>query len=144
MPGRNFHKLQMVQNTLARVVATSLTMSRRSSGSCTGSQSGSVSSSRSRRWHSKPAILVSGEPQYLASLIASYTPGRNLRSSTQGLINRCFVRTTTASRVFSCAGAALCNNLPSSVRDCKKTLTLLGSILKHICLTVRLYSRAYE
>jgi hypothetical protein len=132
MPDRNFHKLQMVQNTLARVV--------------TGHRKFDHVSPILKELHWLPvrkrvtfkiATLVfkarhTGEPQYLASLIPAYRPGRDLRSSTQGLINRRFVRTTTASRAFSCAGAAVWNNLPSAVCDCKNIDTFKKRLKTHL------------
>jgi len=113
MSAANFAKMQRVHNTLARVLQH-----------------------RSKHDHITPALiqlhwlpiqqrvnyklatltfktLSSDEPSYLRSLLITYQPARNLRSSTLNLLTVTSPRTKLSSRDFRHSATAIWNNLPA-------------------------------
>jgi len=119
MTKSNFHKLQHVQNTLARVVLR-----------------------RGKFEHITPAlkellwlpvehhvtyklatlaftIKSTGQPIYLRELLPDYEPARTLHSSSKHLLSETASKSTLSSRGFRHSAAAVCNNLPDSIRCCK-------------------------
>jgi len=107
---RNIHRLQRVQNSLVRVVTRSIT--------------NSTSALNSLNWlpirqriDYKLATIVHRSlhnacPQYLSSLLHTYTPTRPLHSSSLNLLSQPRAKTALACRGFRHAGPSICNSLP--------------------------------
>ena len=112
---KNILKLEMVQNTLARVV--------------TGLQRRDQITSKLRRLHWLPIqshidfkiasltfkVRLTNQPAYLVSLISLYHPGRPLRSADHNLLTVPYVRTAAGARAFSAAASLIWNNLPYDI-----------------------------
>ena len=117
MSESNFHKLQCVENTLARVV-----------------------SGNTRRDHITPVlrelhwlpvrsrvsfkratlafnIRQTGMPEYLTPCVPAYVPSRTLRSSSQGLLATTATRLVTSSRWFSHSSALPCGTTCRQTSD---------------------------
>jgi hypothetical protein len=111
----NINRLQLVQNTVARVV-TGLKKSDHISQTL-----------RDLHWlpvryriNFKTTVLTykaqtSAAPLYLSSLISSYSPSRALRSTSQNLLTVPRCKTVFSSRGFRIAAPTLWNALPDSV-----------------------------
>ena len=118
MSDANIRKLQLVQNTLARVV-----LKLRRDEPITPALIKLHWLPVRQRINFKLAtltfkILQTRQPAYLHELIDRYEPARILRSSSQNLLISRLSRTVNASRAFTYASAAIWNNLPQIVRDC--------------------------
>ena len=61
-------------------------------------------------------VRSTGSPAYLLKSVSDYAPTRNLRSSSQYLLNMPAARTQTARRAFSHAAASVRNDLPADIR----------------------------
>ena len=115
IPSKNIHRLQRVQNTLARVVVSNNTAS-------------STAALRSLHWlpiqqrvSFKLSCLVyrslhGTAPAYLSDLLTSYIPTRSLRSSDLDLLSVPRCNTAFGSRGFRSAGPRLWNSLPHNIR----------------------------
>ena len=110
----NLHKLQRIQNTLAKLV-------------CPGH---THSSDALRILHWLPIrqridfkiatltfkLLNFGSPAYLACLLKPYLPVRALRSHGQQLLVRPHVKSSIGSRAFRVAAPTVWNSLPLPIR----------------------------
>ena len=112
----NLHKLQMVQNALARTITRSPR---------------SVSTSQLlcnlhwlpiyKRIHFKVAtltykVLSTQQPAYLYNLISYHEPSRLLRSSSQSLLHVPMIKTGFGRRAFSSAAPQIWNHIPTAIR----------------------------
>lgn len=128
-PQRNIHRLQRVQNTLARVVTdNSLTPSKQLLSSLHWLPI-------NQRIQFKILTTVyrslnGTAPQYLNSLLTDYTPSRSLRSSNLNLLSAPNVRTKVGSRGFRSSGPAMWNSLPANFRTPNTTYSAFRSQLK--------------
>jgi hypothetical protein len=128
-PQRNIHRLQRVQNTLARVVTdNSLTPSKQLLSSLHWLPI-------NQRIQFKILTTVyrslnGTAPQYLNSLLTYYTPSRSLRSSNLNLLSAPNVRTKVGSRGFRSSGPAMWNSLPANFRTPNTTHSAFRSQLK--------------
>ena len=126
----NLHKLQMVQNALARTITRSPR---------------SVSTSQllcnlhwlpiHKRIHFKVAtltymVLSTQQPAYLynLSLISYHQPGRLLRSSSQSLLHVPRIKTDFGRRAFSSAAPQIWNPIPTAIRGSQS----LDSFKRHL------------
>ena len=118
MSSANVDKLQLVQNTLARVVLRQ-------------NKFDHITPSlirlhwlpiRQRITFKLAAItfklIHTHRPPYLYDLISDYLPVRNLRSSNQRLLCVNRTRTVLASRGFRHSAVSVWNNLPADIRTC--------------------------
>ena len=115
--GSDIHRLQRVQNTLARVVTRARPFTH------------APPLLQSLHWlpikfriHFKLMLLTfktlqAGQPSYLNSLLAKATPSRILRSNQGPLLTIPRVKTVTGSRAFSSCAPVLWNSLPLSLRS---------------------------
>jgi len=116
---KNVNRLQCIQNTLARVVAShALPRGTRSSDILQDLHWLSID----QRIEFKLAtltynILNSSQPAYLRSLLNYHIPTRSLRSANTNLLSVPRVCTTFASHGFSIAAPTVWNSLPSSIRS---------------------------
>ena len=129
MSEANFAKLQLVQNTLARVVVR-----KRKYDHITPSL---------RELHWLPVkhrstfkiatlthkLLQHHQPAYLYDLIQPYVPSRQLRSSDKGFLRVNRVNKTTSSAAFRHSSPEIWNSLPQDIRDIS-SLTLFRRKLK--------------
>jgi hypothetical protein len=118
MSDANIRKLQLVQNTLARVV-----LKLRRDKPITPALIKLHWLPVRQRINFKLAtltfkILRICQPAYLYELIDRYEPARILHSSSQNLLISRLSRTVNVSLAFTYASAAIWNNLPQIVRDC--------------------------
>jgi hypothetical protein len=137
IPSKNIHRLQRVQNTLARVVVSNNTAS-------------STAALRSLHWlpiqqrvSFKLSCLVyrslhGTAPAYLSGLLTSYIPTRSLRSSDLDLLSVPRCNTAFGSRGFRSAGPRLWNSLPHNIR----TTDSYSSFRSH--LKTHLFSTAFD
>jgi hypothetical protein len=128
----NIDKLQRVQNTLARVVKQ-----RSKHDHITPLLSELHWLPIEARIRYKIAVLTfkavsTSKPSYLAELVSTHTPARELRSSSRRP-NQLFVpnvRTAFGSRAFRHAAPAVWNGLPSTITDTALSLETFKSRLK--------------
>ena len=138
MSSANFNKLQMMQNTLARVVT--LTKKR-----------DHIQPTLKRlhwlqihqRVNYKVAMLtytirLSGEPHHLNAMLIYYRPTRTLRSADELLLVIPRTKLCSADRAFSVAAPKLWNTLPADIRY-SNTITIFRKLLK-----TYLYKQAFE
>ena len=132
---KHLARLERVQNALARVIAGSPT-------------SYCLHSSMLANLHWLPIehrinfklamvtfnTLRSGQPTYLRTLLNSYTPARNLRSSNTNLLTVPPVRTVFGSRGFSVAAPTVWNSLPADIRTCTSPVTFRRLLKTHFYL----------
>ena len=116
--GANIHKLQRMQNTIARVVKLST------------SNTGVMDILKDPHWlpvrnriDIKIATLVykvrsSSQPVYLSSFISDYAPIRSLRSTGTHILHTPRVKTAVSSRAFSSSAPKVWNSLPTDIREC--------------------------
>ena len=128
----NLTKQQSAQNSLARVVTR------------TGRFSSMMPVLKQLHWlpikyriEFKLAALVfktrsTGTPSYLRSLITDYVPNRQLRSSTQSLLDRAPCRTSTCQRSFRHASASVWNSLPPVIRGLDSFDRFKSSLKTHL------------
>ena len=118
--GANIHKLQRMQNTIARVVKLSR------------SNTGVMDILKDLHWlpvrnriDFKIAALMrsSSQPVYLSSLISDYAPIRSPRATWTHIRHTPHVKTAVGSRAFSSSAPKVWNSLPADIRDCTTLLT---------------------
>ena len=119
----NIHKLQRMQNSIARVVKLPR------------SSTGVMDILKDLHWlpfryhiDFKIATLdykvrSSSQPVYLSSLISDYVPIRSLRSTGTHILLTPRVKTAVGSRAFSSSAPKVWNSLPADIRDCTTVLT---------------------
>ena len=124
----NLHKLQMVQNALARTIT-------RSPRSVPTSQllSNLHWLPIHKRINFKVAILTykvlsTQQPAYLYNLISYHQPSRSLRSSSQSLLQVPRVKTDFGRRAFSSAAPQIWNHIPAAI----KVSPSLDSFKRHL------------
>ena len=71
-------------------------------------------------------------PAYLTQLVPSYTPGRNLRSADESLLEIHVTRKKVGERAFANAGPVLHNNLPKDLRQCPTISTFKPKLKTHL------------
>ena len=115
----NIHRLQRIQNSIARVVV----------GSATYSSSGATATLRRLHWlpiewrvQHKMATLAykarsAAAPNYLCNLISVHAPPRLLRSSVANLLTVPPHKLTFGSRAFRVAAPTVWNSLPEDIRS---------------------------
>jgi hypothetical protein len=130
LPQSSIHRLQLVQNTLARVIHPTATR-----------RDHITPTLRKLHWlpieariNYKIALITYKtlhfhSPSYLQSLLVRYTPSRQLRSSDKLLLTVPLVKSTAARRAFSFAAPTIWNSLPFTLRS-KPTLQSFRSALK--------------
>jgi len=130
-PKSTVFKLQRVQNTLARIVT----------------QSNSLTHSepllRQLHWlpvHSRIRFklatiaykaLSTASPPYLASHLHIHQPTRLLRSSDQQLLDFSSSKTVFGSRSFRCSAPAVWNSIPLEIRSCSSIDSFKHSLKTH-------------
>ena len=117
MTATNFHKLQLAQNYVARVVGRI-----RKFEHITPTMKKLNWLPVRQRVSYKVALLVfkirqSGQPPYLSSLICDKPDSHALRSSDKYLLNVPYRRLVTGQRAFSWTAPTIWNNLPLSIRS---------------------------
>ena len=134
IPSHNVHRLQRVQNSLARLVVS-------------GSSSRSTELLASLHWlpvsqriSFKLASLVyqslhGTAPSYLANLLDAYTPTRQLRSSSQNLLIQPRLNTVFGSRAFRSAGPRTWNSLPDYVKRSQSYASFRSNLKTHLFST---------
>jgi hypothetical protein len=127
---RNIHRLQRVQNSLARVVTRSTTNSTSALNSLHWLQI-------KQRIDYKLATLVyrslhNACPQYLSALLHSYTPSRQLRSASLNLLSQPRINISLASRGFRHAGPSLWNSLPPNLRSIDSYTSFKSNLKTHL------------
>ena len=145
MSEKNFAKLQVVQNTLARVVTGTKRYDhiKREVIHITPVLANLHWLPIKARVTFKIATLIyniqqSNSPFYLASLLPEYKPSRELRSSAKEQFKVTASKLKTSSRAFRHSAPNVWNTLPTSIRDC---LTI-GSFRRN--LKTHLYKTAYS
>lgn len=130
----NLHRLQRVQNTLARVVNPNQPIS-------------VISQLRSLHWlpirhriNFKIAtltykLITVNQPVYLASLIAFHQPARALRSSSQQLLTIPRISTHFGTRAFSYSSPKVWNSIPFEIRQ-SSSLNVFKTRLKTFYFTL--------
>ena len=130
LPSASTYRLQLVQNSLARVVCNT-----------TKFQSNTKSLLKTLHWLPVPqrikfkiAVLTFktlqiGKPFYLADLLTLYHPTRNLRSASNNLLVVPDLRSSHGRRSFSFAAPTVWNSLPVQLRSCS-CITKFCSLLK--------------
>ena len=126
----NVHKLQLIQNSLARVV-----MLKRKTDHISNSL-------RELHWLPVEArikfkivmltyrALSTGRPSYLASMLNLYTPSRCLRSTDSQQLTVPRIKTQFAGRAFAHSAPGLWNTLPDSLRCSTHSLAAFKKHLK--------------
>jgi predicted Rossmann fold nucleotide-binding protein DprA/Smf involved in DNA uptake len=132
MSESNFNKLQLVQNTLARVV-----LKLRKSDHITPALKELHWLPVKHRVTFKLATLTfktlqSGQPNYLRELVNIYEPPRTLRSSSQRLLCLDRTRTVVGTRSFKHSSATIWNSLPVFIRDCNTVETFKHKLKTHL------------
>jgi hypothetical protein len=117
LPESSIHKLQVVQNSLARIVETSVTRRDRITPTLHKLHWLPVR----KRITYKIAVLTykslqNQSPLYLQSLLIPYSPPRTLRSSDKRLLTIPDLRSVSGRRSFSFAAPSVWNSLPLSLR----------------------------
>jgi len=133
MSGKNFAKLQRVQNNMARVVCNASRWDARSASLLQQLHWLPVR----RRVDFKVATLCykayrMGQPPYLSSLVHQYVPSRTLRSSDAELLQDRRSRTVTVDRRFSTTAPRLWNNLPLHVKTAETISTFKLHLKTHL------------
>jgi len=83
-------------------------------------------------------ILYTSAPAYLTELVELYSPARNLRSATKGLLQETVARNQWGSRSFQVSAAKIWNNLPFAVRSAKNLYSFKTNLKTH------LFQNAYD
>ena len=131
MSASNMHKLQSVQNSLTRVVLSSL---RHLSAS-----------ERLTYLHWLPVnyriqfkvdtltckTLATCQPSYLYNLLRVYYLSRALRSSTQQLLHVPYMSTDFGRRAFSYSSPATWNSIPISIKNCSSLYSFKRHLKSH-------------
>jgi len=133
LPNSSIHRLQLIQNSLARVICPSV----------------------KRRDHITPTLrklhwlpitpritykialityktLHYNSPSYLTSLLVPYTPARSLRSSDKLWLTVPFFKSSAGRRSFSFAAPTIWNSLPFSLRSAATLQSFRSSLKTHL------------
>ena len=121
----NIHRLQRVQNALARVVNGSTFQPRLRAQSLLHQLHWLPVEWRIRHRLATVVFktLYNSEPSYLHKLLKFYTPVRALRSSSADLLYVPRAKTAFGSRSFSIAAPTVWNSLPQDIRLCTSVAT---------------------
>lgn len=133
LPQSSVHRLQLVQNALARVVSPSVKRHDHISPTL-------------RKLHWLPIqsriiyklalitykTLNQNSPSYLHSLLTPYRPVRQLRSSDKLLLTVPSLKSSFGHRSFSCAGPTIWNSLPFSIRSATSIQSFRSSLKTHL------------
>ena len=111
----NIHKLQRVQNVIAKLVCAS--NARLSDALCSLHWLPINQHIKFKLASLTFKLLQHQSPSYLASLIIPYMPSRALRSQGQQLLTKPHVKTAIESRALRVAASAVWNSLPLHVRQ---------------------------
>ena len=111
----NIHKLQRVQNVIAKLVCAS--NARSSDALCSLHWLPINQRIKFKLASLTFKLLQHQSPSYLASLITPYMPSRALRSQGQQLLAKPHVKTAIGSRALRVAAPAVWNSLPLHVRQ---------------------------
>ncbi len=76
-------------------------------------------------------VRSTGSPSYLLPLVSDYVPTRNLRSSSQYLLNVPASRTQTARRAFSHSAPTVWNELPVDIRRSESFSSFRTAVRTH-------------
>lgn len=130
MSKSNIHKLQRIQNTLARVILR-LGKFQHISPALIHLHWLPVQ----HRITYKLALLTfktiqTGQPAYLREILDDYEPVRTLRSSSRNLLCEHKTNLVISKRAFRHSAAAVWNNLPDNIRDPRLTVDCFKSRLK--------------
>jgi hypothetical protein len=118
LPATSMNRIQRIQNSLARVVVPSTRRSHHITPVL-----------RKLHWLPIPQRIIykiasltyktlhHKQPSYLAQLLTSYTPTRNLRTSDQYLLTVPLVKSDIGRRAFSFAAPTVWNSLPLNLRS---------------------------
>ena len=132
MSDTNFAKLQRVQNSLARIVAST-----RKHDHITPVLNW-LHWLPVRQWVMyKTAMLTYkslniGQPEHLPVLLSDYTPSRKLRSFDHQLLSQPTDNTAFASRAFSSAAPRIWNSLPITIRTASTTNIFRRHLKTHL------------
>jgi len=132
MSASNMHKLQSAQNSLTRVVLTSL--------------SHLSASERLSYLHWLPVnyriqfkiatltykTLATCQPSYLYNLLQLHQLSRALRSSTQQLLQVPYMSTDFGRRAFSYSSPATLNSIPTSINNCSSLYSFKRHLKSHL------------
>jgi len=125
---KNINRLQRVQNTFARVVASHAVPRDTHSSGILKYLHWLPIEQHMRFTHN---TLCSTQPAYRHSLLNYHTPTRGLRFANTNLLSAPRVRTTFASRGFSVAAPAVWNSLSSGIRDAFSAHTFCCRLKTH-------------
>jgi hypothetical protein len=129
---KNIRKLQIVQNSLARVV--------------TGVKRREHITPALKKLHWLPIseriqykvalithkVILTRQPQYLADIVKIHKPTRELRSSSQQRLCAHATKTKTAERSLSCTSTTVWNGLPLDLRAESSTPTFKSKLKTHL------------
>ena len=118
LPQSSIHRLQLIQNSLARAVFPSVKRNEHITPILRKLQWLPVN----QRITYKVALLTFKslqikQPSYLFDLLIPYQPARNLRSSNQSLLTIPPVKTTVGRRSFAFSAPTIWNALPATLRQ---------------------------
>jgi Reverse transcriptase (RNA-dependent DNA polymerase)/Endonuclease-reverse transcriptase len=119
MSQHNLHRLQLVQNSLARVVCQA---PRRCSATALLKQLHWLPIEHRIEYKIATIThqaLTQQSPSYLHALLSQHKPTRNLRSANKSLLVIPPTRTSFGSRSFSVSGPTIWNSLPQHLREIK-------------------------
>jgi hypothetical protein len=133
LPQSSIHRLQLVQNSLARIVHTSVTRRDHISPALRALHWLPISS----RIEYKIALITfktlrHSTPSYLHSLLTPYVPPRRLRSSDQQLLCVPRLKSSSGRRSFSFAAPTIWNALPLSLRLSPTLQSFRSSLKTHL------------
>src|SRR3989441_11277634 len=128
----SLHRLQLVQNALARVVVPTVRRSHHISPTL-----------RSLHWLHIPQritfkiasitfkTLHNNQPSYLRNLLIPYRPPHSLRSSDQHLLTVPFFKSSQACRSFLFAASTIWNFLPLALRTSSSSTSFHSALKTH-------------
>src|SRR3989441_9562168 len=133
LPDTSLHRLQLVQNALARVIVPTVRRSHPISPTL-----------RSLHWLPLPQrttftiasitfnTLQSNQPSYLRNLLIPYCPAHSLRSSDQHLLTVPFFKSSQARRSFLFAALTIWNSLPLALRTPSSSTSFHSALKTHL------------
>src|SRR6184192_2022968 len=133
LPDLSLHRLQLVQNALARVVVPTVRRSHHISPTL-----------RSLHWLPIPQriafkiasitfkTLQNNQPSYLHHLLIPYNPPHSLRSSDQHLLTVPFFKSSQARRSFLFAASTIWNSLPLALRTSSSSTSFHSALKTHL------------
>ena len=133
LPENDLHRLQMIQNTAARLVTR------------TSHHHSITQTLKKLQWLTVnkrimfKILLITYKaqhgfsPSYIADLLEQYTPSRTLRSSNQALLSTPKTNTQFyGGRAFSAVAPSLWNRLPKSIKEAPTTATFKSLLKTHL------------